>query len=122
MGNRHCFNLISSMAVIKFKFGQANKTKNRLTICQPVFRYEHLRVTRSGTSVHNDKLGNPHKIKAFGCRQTDITPLYSQNKPAKWLSGSNERYLHFRLVFDRISRNVHAIIIIRCHMVSNTYR
>ena len=27
-----------------------------------------------GTSVHNDKLGNPHKIRVFGIKQTNITP------------------------------------------------
>ena len=30
-----------------------------------------------GASVHNDKCGNPHKIKVFGIKQTNITPLYA---------------------------------------------
>ena len=29
--------------------------------------------TPHATSVHNDKLGNPDKIKVFGIRQTNIT-------------------------------------------------
>jgi len=39
-----------------------------------VFCYPHLVcVNINGTSVHNDKLGNPDKIKVFGIRQTNIT-------------------------------------------------
>ena len=30
----------------------------------------------TGTGVHNDKLGNPHEIKVFGIRQTNITPNF----------------------------------------------
>nr|DAM04236.1 MAG TPA: hypothetical protein [Caudoviricetes sp.] len=29
-----------------------------------------------GASIHKKQLGNPHKIKAFGIRQTDIASLY----------------------------------------------
>jgi hypothetical protein len=29
-----------------------------------------------GTSVHNDKPGSPHKIRAFGIKQTNIAPHY----------------------------------------------
>lgn len=66
-------------------------------------RYDHSRVIRNGMNVHNDKLRIPHKIRAFGIRQTNITPLNSHNRPANWNLSLN------RLDFFQIYCHVYCV-------------
>jgi hypothetical protein len=48
----------------------------------------------AGANVHNDKLGNPNKIKVFGLRKTDIHHFLFAEQTGK-LEFSTSHYTYF---------------------------